>query len=499
MSRLLSVSRAARLVGTTRGALQKRIRNGEIASFEGQVKLTDLGELYPDVAMEDTTMLERVEQIIERAFHQVRSGQSAAPDMQTLASRVTELSNELANAKFEVSNYSILIDKLKSKLRALQQDSSVEVATAATQLTEWLAYELSNQPTLEPVQEELIASDNLLRIVAAQVHVVPSGHEFLVQGSDSVLDAALSAGLAMDYGCSNGNCGKCKARLVSGELRKTRNHDYVLTEAEKLHGYFLCCSNSAVTDVVVEANEAHNENEIPLQRITAQVRKVDFPHDDVAVLSLKTPRTQRLRFMAGQSVDLTINGLPAHSLPIASCPCDDRNLQFHIPRKNGDEFSDYIFELKNASSGAVTIEGPSGHFVLHEEDLQRPLIFVAYDTGFAPIKSLIEHALNLETSELVHLYWVAPKSRGHYLGNMCRAWADAFDSFRYSAILANDSKEMEFGHETVDTLYDTLIAEHNDLSVCDVFVSGPDRPVTQFESILQQSGLNASQIFRQIA
>jgi len=37
----------------------------------------------------------------------------------------------------------------------------------------------------------------------------------------------------LNYGCSGGNCGLCKARLVSGQVRKTRHHDYVLTEAEK--------------------------------------------------------------------------------------------------------------------------------------------------------------------------------------------------------------------------------------------------------------------------
>jgi len=63
--------------------------------------------------------------------------------------------------------------------------------------------------------------------------VTPSHREFYVEGSDTLLDAALRAGLALNYGCSNGNCGLCKARVVSGQAKKVRNHDYVLSEADK--------------------------------------------------------------------------------------------------------------------------------------------------------------------------------------------------------------------------------------------------------------------------
>jgi CDP-4-dehydro-6-deoxyglucose reductase len=496
MDRLLSVSRAARLVGTTRGALQKRIRNGELTSFEGQVRLSDLGELYPDVQLEDESMLEKVEQIIERAFQQVRTGKTTAPDMRTLATRVTELSNELADARFEVSNYNILFEKLKSKLTKLEQSDSSEVVDVVTNMKTWLHDEFSRLPTFVNRHDSLLARDTFLRIVAAQVQIIPSGHDFFLQGSENILDAGLSAGLALDYGCSNGACGKCKARLVSGEIKKIRNHDYVLTEAEKLAGYFLACSNTAVTDIVLEANEAHNENEIPQQRITAKIRKIEFPNQDIAILNVKTPRTQRLRFLAGQSVNLHLKGLEARNLPIASCPCDDMNLQFHVPRGTDEDLSDYIFDTAK-SAESVTIEGPTGHFVLHEEDTHRPLIFIAYDTGFAPIKSLIEHALTRESSELVHLYWMAPRQHGHYLGNVCRAWADAFEHFHYTALDTDDTNGL--GHETVDNMFDTIITDHDDLSYFDVFIAGPDRPITLLENNLLKRGVDASQIFRQIA
>ena len=79
----------------------------------------------------------------------------------------------------------------------------------------------------------------------------------------------------------------------------------------------------------------------------------------------------------------------------------------------------------------LTVWGPAGEFVL--ADSGRPLAFVACDTGFAPIKSLIEHAMAVDAVESLSLDWLATRPDGHYLANQCRAWAAAFDHFRYAA------------------------------------------------------------------
>ena len=67
MSRRISVSRAARLVGVKRGTLQQKIRSGELNTFEGEISLTDLLQAYPNATIDDSSMLERVEQIMEQA------------------------------------------------------------------------------------------------------------------------------------------------------------------------------------------------------------------------------------------------------------------------------------------------------------------------------------------------------------------------------------------------------------------------------------------------
>ncbi len=275
--------------------------------------------------------------------------------------------------------------------------------------------------------------------MASQVRILPSGHEFFIHGTESILEAGLSAGLALDYGCSNGNCGLCKCKLVSGQVNKIKSHDYVLTEAEKGLGYILACRNTALTDVVLEADEALGTYDIPAQKIDVRVKKIAQPDARILLVRARTPRTKRLRFLAGQYLSLEIEGLPAQDCSIASCPCDDMNLEFHIPHSSGNAFSE---TLLNSTRPNITINGPLGDFTLNE-DSPRSLVFIAGNAGFGPIKSLIEHAMALDTAEKINLYWITTPGHSHYLGNLCRSWNDALDNFSYTAMESTETLSLE--------------------------------------------------------
>ena len=68
MAKLLNLHRGARLVGVTRGALQKKIQDGELNSFDGMIAVEELHRAYPDAALEDNTTLEQMAAIKEQAF-----------------------------------------------------------------------------------------------------------------------------------------------------------------------------------------------------------------------------------------------------------------------------------------------------------------------------------------------------------------------------------------------------------------------------------------------
>lgn len=488
MSQLLTLSRAARLVGVSRGTLQKQIQDGELPSFEGMVDIDDLTRAYPQAELEDNTVIEKIEEIIDNALERARGDKLRkllAPDLGTLAARVASLSKELARIKSENNRLHQALQITREGLQELAREHAAQGAIG--QLLEQLETMLGQPADAE--NDQLLIQDTVLRIMAAQVHLMPSGHDFFVQGNTSILEAGLNAGLALNYGCSNGNCGKCKARLISGEVKKIRPHDYVISEAEKSQGYILTCSNTAISDIVLQADEALSEDEIPAQLITARVRKIEHLTPDLVLLQLRTPRTDRLRFLAGQRARLTSGGLEPVEYHIASCPCDDMNLQFHICRNPDSPFAEHVFNGMQTSE-AVTVEGPHGHFVLRE-DTTRPLLFIAVNTGFAPIKSLIEHAMTLDANEFSHLYWFHQNPEQPYLHNVGRAWADAFDNFRYTHQHVANPED----HASLSKQLFPIARSYPELERFDIYACGPDAAMRIIQDFFRERNFPSQQLF----
>ena len=482
MRQLLSLSRAARLVGVARGALQQKVQSGELRAFDGMVSGEDLLRLYPAVKLESEVGLERVTKIREEAFGR-RVRERMLPSQEILSQRLFEQSRELTDLRAHLQRYHAMVVRLRERLREEELGGVQDARASAARLGGLLERELEAVLGDTAVPNALAVMDDMLRVMSAHVVVRPSRHEFFVDGADTILEAALRAGLALNYGCSNGNCGLCKARVVSGQVQKVRHQDYVLSEAEKQQGYTLLCSHTAVGDLVIEALESAEAGDIPPQQIVAQVKALQPLDQGLLLLHLQTPRSNRLRFLAGQNLTLSA-GEASAQLPIASCPCDDRNLHFHVARSAEDSFAQAVFSSLKVGD-PVTLFGPWGDFVLRA-DSPRSILFLACDTGFAPIKGLIEHAMALEVSERLHLYWLATRPGGHYLANLCRSWADALDNFSYAPVTTEQGGAPE--------LVRRVAADHADLAAFDIYLAGDAAFAEAGAGALRERGFPEAQL-----
>ena len=358
MPKLLTASRAARLVGVTRGAIQKKILNDELDTFEGMVTVSALLRAYPDVQLEDDSALERVKRIKTVSTPGSRE-QIGLPPPEVLATRLSCMSQELANAKMELGAYTDFMQQIEDKLVDVGNSADEQMREQLSQLGAWFKHELANRPQMPKRTAELLAKDTFLRMIAAQVKVIPSGHDFFVEGTDSVLEAALRAGLNLNYGCNDHSCGRCKVRVVSGNVLKIHDHRYKLSQTELNLGYMLMCAYTAVTDLTVEAAEADESMHIPQQDLICQVRQITRLNDDLMILHLKITEQHTLRFMAGQSVTLSLETGEKATYSIASCPCDGQNLQFHLQRLEDDALSLRLFKGLSAEQ-IVNLSGPEG-------------------------------------------------------------------------------------------------------------------------------------------
>lgn len=261
------------------------------------------------------------------------------------------------------------------------------------------------------------------------VTLLPSGHQYLASEQQSILKAGLGAGHNLRYGCDGGNCGKCLTRLVKGDIHRLQHSDFVLGEEQKNADFFLSCCFYATSDLTLEVEEISDARQIPEQHISARVYRLEHLSDDVLSITFKTPRSSPLEFLAGQYVTIEFGNDLSRFKSLSSCPCDGHKPEIQVQRRYSDRFSEHVFnQLKK--NDKVDLHGPWGDFTL-DDDTKKPLVFIAFDTGFSAIKSQLEHVLALEKQQPIQLFWWVSSEVSGYQSNYCRAVSDAMDNFEY--------------------------------------------------------------------
>jgi CDP-4-dehydro-6-deoxyglucose reductase len=168
---------------------------------------------------------------------------------------------------------------------------------------------------------------------ARQVRLEPSGRTFTVNPGETILEAAIHAGIGLPYGCRNGACGACKGDLLSGEVTFGDHQERAITADEKASGKTLTCCTKPLTDVVVEVRELAGLKDLAIRTLPARVERIEKPAQDVAILYLKLPAAERLQFLAGQYVDILMKGGVRRRYtmtPICNCMCAGRRAE-HFP------------------------------------------------------------------------------------------------------------------------------------------------------------------------
>jgi CDP-4-dehydro-6-deoxyglucose reductase len=268
-----------------------------------------------------------------------------------------------------------------------------------------------------------------------KVTLQPSGHSFDVAEGESVLEAALRHGFILPYGCKNGACASCKGRIVSGEVDYGSYQAKALSDAEKAEGKALFCQAKPLSDLVIEARTVGAAKDIPVKTLPCRVQKLERLAEDVIVLELKLPANERLQFLPGQYIEFLLRDGSRRSFSMANAPEEDELIQLHVRHVPGGQFTDHVFG-KMKERDILRFEGPHGTFFLRE-DSQKPIVFVASGTGFAPIKAILEHALRKGVARPMTLYWGGRRPKDLYLNELPVKWASEHANFKYVPVISD--------------------------------------------------------------
>ena len=302
-----------------------------------------------------------------------------------------------------------------------------------------------------------------------QVQIRNTGHQFPAAADETILAAALNAGLLLPYGCRDGACGACKGQLIEGSVDYGHCTEKALPESEKANGAVLFCQARCRSDVVIEAREVRKAGDIQVKTLPARVHQLERLTDDVIVLRLKLPATERLQFLAGQYLDFLLRDGTRRSFSMANAPHDDEFVQLHIRHVPGGSFTDHVFE-KMKERDILRFEAPHGSFFLREES-DKPIVFVASGTGFAPIKAIIEHAIKRDIRRPMTLYWGGRRPSDLYLHTLAAQWAAEHAHIRYVPVISNALAEDQWQGRS-GFVHHAVMQDFPDLSGHQVYACG---------------------------
>ena len=302
-----------------------------------------------------------------------------------------------------------------------------------------------------------------------RVTLQPSGHSFTTDGDDSVLQAALDAGLILPYGCRNGACGTCKGKVLDGLVDHGGAQDQALSTADRASGLTLFCCARPLSDLVLECREVGTAKDIPVKIMPCRVQTIERVADDVIVLSLKLPANERLQFLAGQYIEFMLKDGKRRAFSIANAPHDDGFLQLHVRLIADGEFTGHVFSGMKEKD-ILRFQGPYGSFFLREES-SKPVILVAGGTGFAPIKSLVEHAIHSHIARPMDIYWGARNRGGLYLPDLAAGWAATHPHIRYVPVLSDATPQDAWAGRS-GLVHRAVLEDHADLSAYQVYACG---------------------------
>lgn len=314
-----------------------------------------------------------------------------------------------------------------------------------------------------------------------QISTEPGGQHFRASAEQTILEAALAAGILLPYGCRDGACGACKGQIVSGEIEQGAVADTALSASERAAGHALLCKAHPRSDLILKVRHVGHVGDIPSKKLPCRVESLERVASDVMVVKVKLPASEPFRFRAGQYIDFLLADGRRRSFSIANPPERNDHLELHVRRVEGGRFTAHVFETMKPRD-ILRFEGPLGSFFLREH-VERPIILLAGGTGFAPIKAIVEHVIASGIGRTMTLYWGARRREGLYMDALARGWEAALPGFRYVPVLSEADADDDW-HGRRGLVHQAVIADHPDLSGHEIYACGAPAMISAAHSDL---------------
>lgn len=240
------------------------------------------------------------------------------------------------------------------------------------------------------------------------------GISFQQLDGQSVLDASIEAGYAINHSCRSGRCGFCKVQLLAGETQTYRREE--LSSQELKDNWILTCARTAITDVQIDAGTL-SKLEVPKSmNIPCGIADLSLVSSDVLRVTLRLPLVVRFAYLAGQYVDITNAFGITRSYSLAIVKAHDQTIELHIRKLKHGAMSDYWFNQAKVHD-LLTLHGPKGTFFWRDV-AGKDVYMLATGTGIAPIQAMLaahQHLPVALQAASITVIWGGRKPEDFYL------------------------------------------------------------------------------------
>ena len=325
------------------------------------------------------------------------------------------------------------------------------------------------------------------------ISVQPSAIQFDAQPDESLLAAGIRQGIGLPYGCKDGACGSCKCKLVSGQVQQSNFQRKALSEEEEAQGFVLTCSARALSNVTLESRQVTPAGALPVKKMPTRVSSLVRKTEDVIVMQLQLPANDTFVYRAGQYVEFILRDGARRSYSMANAPDKGPGVELHIRHMPGGRFTDQVFGTMKEKD-ILRIEGPMGSFFLRE-DSEKPMVFLASGTGFAPLKALLEHMQHCGITRPVTLYWGGRRPADLYMDDWVQAQCAAMPNLHYVPVVSDALPEDAWQGRT-GFVHHAVLEDFPDLSSYQVYACGAPIVVDSAKRDFgAQAGLPAEEFF----
>ena len=324
------------------------------------------------------------------------------------------------------------------------------------------------------------------------ITLVPTSQAFAADANETVLEAALRAGLNLPHSCKGGHCGSCGARILRGRFAYPGGRTAGLTDEEEADGMALLCQARAQTDLVVETREVRPAPDVEVKSLPCRIERLTRIASDVVAVALRLPAVEEFHFRPGQYLDVMLGGGRRRSFSIASAPADGRGLELHVRRASSSGFTGQLFDDMTVGT-LLRIEGPLGQFWFRGESARPPLL-IGGGTGYAPLRAMLRQLIADADRRSLVLYWGSRTSADLYEHDWLSGLARDRPGFAYRPVLSNPSQDDAGWTGRTGLVHEAVLAEQPDLAGFDVYASGPPAMIESIRASFAGRGLPREQL-----